>query len=110
MAELERITSKRFEELSIDERYSMRYQIIVLAEAIGSLCLHISIEELGCEPDSYSDCLSRLRDAGIIDCAEDLVKIIRMRNLLVHRYWNVDDSMVYSSVRGNFECVNRFFN
>ena len=108
MAELERITSKQFEELSIDERYSMRYQIIVLAEAIGSLCLHISIEELGYEPDSYSDCLSRLKDAGIIDCAEDLVKIIRMRNLLVHRYWNVDDSMVTAPLEATLSVLTDF--
>ncbi|MBE0517485.1 MAG: DUF86 domain-containing protein [Methanophagales archaeon] len=28
-----------------------------------------------------------------------------MRNLLVHRYWEVDDFKVYSSVKENFRCV-----
>ena len=58
--ELERLTSKPFNELSFDERHSMRYQIIVLAEAIGSICIHISMEDLGYEPESYSDCIAYL--------------------------------------------------
>jgi uncharacterized protein YutE (UPF0331/DUF86 family) len=60
------------------------------------------------EPESYSDCLAYLRDKGIVGCAEDLIKIIRMRNLLVHRYWEVDDFKVYSSVKENFRCVEEF--
>lgn len=106
--ELERLTSKPFNELSFDERHSMRYQIIVLAEAIGSICIHISMEDLGYEPESYSDCIAYLRDKEIVGCAEELIKIIRMRNLLVHRYWVVDDFRVYSSAKENFKCVDEF--
>jgi uncharacterized protein YutE (UPF0331/DUF86 family) len=42
--ELERFTSKPFNELSIDERCSMRYNIVVLAESLVSLCMHIAVE------------------------------------------------------------------
>jgi uncharacterized protein YutE (UPF0331/DUF86 family) len=40
--ELKRITSKSFNEMSIDEIYSMRYNIIVLVEALASICIHIA--------------------------------------------------------------------
>lgn len=106
--ELKRLTAQRFEVLSFDERHSMRYQIIVLAEAIGNICIHISLEDLGYEPESYSDCLTYLRDKRVIRSGEDLIKIIKMRNLLVHRYWEVDDFKVHSSVKENFRCVEEF--
>lgn len=60
MRNLIRLSSKPFESLSLDEIYSMRYQIIVLAEAIGSICIHIALEDLNYEPSSLSDCVSYL--------------------------------------------------
>jgi uncharacterized protein YutE (UPF0331/DUF86 family) len=41
-AELKRLTLKRYAELSLDEKYAVRYHVIVLAEALGSMCLHIA--------------------------------------------------------------------
>lgn len=34
--------------------------------------------------------------------------MFKLRNLLVHRYWVIDDRKVMSSVRENFKCVERF--
>lgn len=50
LAELQRITSKDFNEMSIDEKYSMRYNIIVLVEALASLCFYIAIEHYNFKP------------------------------------------------------------
>ena len=44
MNELQRLTSKPFMQLSVDEKYSMRYNVIVLVESIISLCIHIAVE------------------------------------------------------------------
>lgn len=103
--ELRRLTSKPYGQMSSDERYSMRYQIVVLVEALGSLCLHIAAEDFKCEPESYSECFDLLEKRGLVSCAEDLIKLSRLRNLVVHRYWVIDDSKVYDSIRGNFICV-----
>jgi len=108
MKNLERIASKPYEELSLDEKFSMRYQVIVLAEAVGSICLHIAIEDFGYRAESYGDCLKYLEERKLIRCVEDLTAIMRMRNLLVHRYWLADDSIIYTSVRKNFGCVSEF--
>jgi uncharacterized protein YutE (UPF0331/DUF86 family) len=69
------------------------------------MCLHVATEDFGYEPESYSDCFTYLQNKGIIICAEDLVKMIRLRNLLVHRYWIVDDLKVYASIEKNFKCT-----
>ena len=109
MRNLIRLTSKPFESLSPDERYSMRYHVIVLAEAVGSICVHIALEDLNYEPTSFSDCVSYLSQAGLLDCAEDIISMFKLRNLLVHRYWVIDDRRVISSVREDFKCVEDFF-
>jgi uncharacterized protein YutE (UPF0331/DUF86 family) len=36
------------------------------------------------------------------------VKIIRLRNLLVHRYWVIDDKVIYDAVKKNFRYVEEF--
>jgi len=35
----------------------------------------------------------------------DLAALVRLGNLLVHRYWEIDDSLVYESARRDFRCV-----
>lgn len=103
--ELKTLFSKPYEELTIDKKNSIRYQIIVLAEAVGSICLHIAIEDLGQEPKSYSECFVYIGGWSIIKHTEELIKIIRLRNLLVHRYWIIDDFKIYKSIKENFDCV-----
>ena len=106
--ELERIASRPYGELSLDEKYSMRYQVIVLVEAVGGLCLHIASEDFGYRPESYGECFRCLGNRGIVRCADDLIRIVRLRNLLVHRYWLVDDLRVYNAVKENFKCILEF--
>jgi uncharacterized protein YutE (UPF0331/DUF86 family) len=106
--EMERITSKSFMNLTIDEKYSLRYQIIVLVEAIGSICLHIAIENFNYEPESYSECIKYLEKKGIITNVEDIIKIIRLRNLLIHRYWTIDDFKIFESIKKDFKKIEDF--
>jgi uncharacterized protein YutE (UPF0331/DUF86 family) len=39
---------------------------------------------------------------------EELVKIIMLRNLLVHRYGIIDDKIIYDAVKKNFKYVEEF--
>ena len=91
----------------MDEKYSLRYHVVVLVEALASICLHISIEGFGREPRSYPECFKLLEEKGLIDCSEDLVKMARLRNILIHRYWIIDDEKVYDSIKKNFSCVEK---
>ena len=51
-----------------------------------------------------------LADRELIEYEEldELVKLIRLRNLLVHRYWVVDDRRIYENIRKNFNAVKSF--
>ena len=98
-------TSKPYGELSDAERYAVRYHIIVVAEALTALLLHLARRGLGVRPETPLHALRALRDAGLVrdDEYRDAVGIIRLRNLLVHRYWAIDDKRIYDNVRGDFE-------
>jgi len=108
ISELRRLTSKPYPKLSLEEKYSIRYHVIVLAESVGSMCVHVATEAFHREPQSYSECFRTLEDKGVFDCAKDLVEIMRLRNLLAHRYWTIDDAQVYDSIKKNFKCVHKF--
>jgi uncharacterized protein YutE (UPF0331/DUF86 family) len=110
MAELIRLTSKKFEEMSIDELYSMRYQIIVMVEAIGALCSYIALEVYGYEPSSIKDCIAYICERNSIRNIEDMKALVGLRNLLVHRYWTIENKRVYDSIKENFKCVEELLN
>jgi uncharacterized protein YutE (UPF0331/DUF86 family) len=108
-AELRRLTSKPFDKLSADEKFSIRYHVIVLAEAVGNVCLSIAKYGLGQEPISYSDCFKLLDEEGVREsCAKELSGLIGLRNLLVHRYWSIDDRRVYDSTKDGFYRVDKY--
>ena len=103
--ELLRLTSKDFSDLSVDERYSIRYNIIVLVESLVSLCMHIAVEAYGKTPSSYRESVRFIAERLNMGCISDLESIVGLRNLLIHRYWTVDDERVYESVKENFHCI-----
>lgn len=103
IGEAKRLVSKQYKELSMDEKYSLRYQIIALVESLGSMCLHIATEDLAKEPGSYSECFKLLENEGLAVYSEEVIKIIRLRNIIVHRYWTVDDAKIYSSIKEDFK-------
>jgi len=105
--ELYRLTSKRYNELSIDEKYSIRYNIIVLVEALVALCSHIAVEELGKIPRSYRESVRTVAEYLNIPCIDDLEALVGLRNLLIHRYQIILDDKVYSFIKEDFKCLHR---
>lgn len=108
MGELKRLVSKDFNSMSVDERYSMRYNVIILVEAIASLCLHVALEHYGLRPKSYSECFREVSQRLGVRCYPDLEGLARLRNLLVHRYWVIRDELIHGNIRGDFRCVEEF--
>jgi len=106
--ELQRLTSKPFVQLGIDERYSLRYNIIVLVEALVSLCTHIAIEEYMKTPSTYREAVQIVAEKIGLDCISELESLVGLRHLLVHRYWIIEDEKVYSAVKEDFKCVEEF--
>ncbi|MFQ6062788.1 MAG: DUF86 domain-containing protein [Methanosarcinales archaeon] len=96
---------KNYEELTIHENMSMRYLVVQLVEASAGICMHILSRAYTERAENYPDCFIRLGAKGIIpkDLEVSLVSAARLRNLLVHRYWEVDDKKVYNSVKNGLK-------
>jgi len=105
-----KIVEKPFEALSEAERYAMRYHLIAIAEALASMALHVCRNLLDQRPETPIHAFKLLAERGVIsdEVFVELSKFVRLRNLLVHRYWVVDDEKIYESIKGDFKCVEEF--
>jgi len=108
LAELRRLSSKSFEELSLDEKYSIRYNLILLVEALTSLCIHILLETRGVAPRTYREAIREAAEILEVKCVRELEGLASLRNLLIHRYWVIDDAEIYRNLKTNFRCVEEF--
>lgn len=90
-------------EFFADERnlYTVMHLLLIAIEATASLCTHILAKTARKAPASHGECFEGLRNLGIVDdeLASRLVKMVRFRNLLVHRYWEVDPVRVLDYAR-----------
>jgi Uncharacterized conserved protein len=76
------------------------YRLLIAIEASLALCYHVSAKRLRKVPEEYAACFGLLYEDGLI--SEDLTKrlqhMARFRNLLVHVYWKIDYSRVYTVI------------
>ena len=64
------------------------YRLLIAIEAALQICFHISAQRLHQVPEEYAECFAILGEAGIVSSglSEDLQKMARFRNMLVHVY------------------------
>jgi len=104
---LERL--RLFRDISLDEFLNDKdkqdiagFRLIVATEAAIDTCLHVAVKILKEVPEEYAGCFQLLGDHNLIEreLALRLVKMARFRNLLVHRYWEIDYSRMYKIITG----------
>jgi uncharacterized protein YutE (UPF0331/DUF86 family) len=80
-----------------------KYYLIAVIEGCISLCTHISVKEFHKVPDAYAACFKILADNNILSktLANNLSKMVGFRNLLIHRYWEIDDRRVYRYIKSD---------
>ncbi len=103
LEELKSLTSRSIPEVlgSRDLRYAMRFSIVLLVEALTDVAQHILVKCFNIEPRSYVDAMRKLVEVGIVrrELGDRLAALARLRNLIVHRYWEVDDLRIYNEAR-----------
>lgn len=85
--------------LSIQLQAERLFEILTLI--ILDICTHIVANSTELPPDSYADCLVTLAKLNILtsEDAEKFVKIIKMRNIIVQRYRNVDLEFLHNGIQ-----------
>ncbi len=94
-------------ELYID---SAKLHLIQAIEDVASICTHLMARVGGVAPSAYPECFASLHQRGIIDetLAQRLQAMARFRNLLVHRYWQIDDRQVLRVAREDIGDLDEF--
>ena len=90
----------------------IRYSIIQIVETISIIATKIA-SRLGYVIEGYVEAMRFLVKQGIVDeeLGEELVRLARLRNLLVHRYWEVDDYRVLREARSSgLKVIERVLN
>lgn len=84
-----------------DKIGSSKYHFIVAIESTIDMCNHIIARNGYRVPEDYGDTFRVMGEVGALerDFAEELAKMAKFRNRLVHLYWEVDDGQVYEIIQ-----------
>jgi len=77
---------------------------------MADICQHLLAKAKGMVCEGYVDCLVKAGEAGIITTAlaQKLRKLADIRNILIHRYWVVDDEKIYTQTMKNKQNLRKF--
>jgi uncharacterized protein YutE (UPF0331/DUF86 family) len=89
---------------------SAKYLLIVASEAALDICNHLAVRRGARSPTDYADCMTILREIGILDeeLTVRLVRMARFRNLLVHLYAKVNDGEVHRLIQEDLGDFDRY--
>ena len=92
-------------------RFSLRYSVVLIIEYLADIAVAILEKDFNEVVESYRDAIMKLRDKRVLGSrvAESIARLVSLRNLIVHRYWAVDDLKIYESAKSSgVENIERF--
>ncbi|OGF67201.1 MAG: hypothetical protein A2Y62_09425 [Candidatus Fischerbacteria bacterium RBG_13_37_8] len=112
LAKLEKISHLHEDEfLHSEEKIdSAKYNLIVVIEGSIDICNHIVSRMGGRAPQDYADCFEVLRELSIFssEFIDKLKSMAKFRNLIVHRYWKVDNKKVFAIINNNIADIKEY--
>jgi uncharacterized protein YutE (UPF0331/DUF86 family) len=89
---------------------SLKYSVIVIAEAMTGALQHILVKKHSVAVDGYSDALTKSVQHKVVD--EELLGRLRpffvFRNMLVHQYWKVQDETFLKNLKAGLSDFREF--
>ncbi|MBI4837094.1 MAG: DUF86 domain-containing protein [Candidatus Portnoybacteria bacterium] len=94
---------------------AVKYYLLQAIEAIGSVCVHIAAKRFNKGVSSFGECFEIMEKEGLLEesLTARLRKMVKFRNRLTHKYWEVDDKNILNYTRedlGDFEEFIRAIN
>ncbi len=88
-----------------DKIGSAKYHFIVAIESSIDMCNHIISRNGYRVPEDYADTFRVMAEVGTIteDFSEELIKMAKFRNRLVHIYWEINDKQIYQILQTNLD-------
>ncbi len=92
-------------------RFAMRYSVVLIVEAAADLGIAILKQYFGEGAKSYREVFLKLAEKGVIsfEVAEGMASLASLRNMIVHRYWSIDDARIYREAKsGGVDVIKKF--
>lgn len=110
--DIEAILARSNHEILAEPHYlkSLKYSIIVIAEATGSILQHILAKKYNIPVSGFSETIKKAENKELISTAllERILPFMRFRNLLVHKYWIIDDQEFLEQIRTGHRDFSNF--
>jgi uncharacterized protein YutE (UPF0331/DUF86 family) len=89
---------------------SAKYNFIAAIESSIDLCNHLISRNKFRSPEDYADSFTVLFEAGILEKAftDELIKMARFRNRLVHVYWDIDTKELHTILKTRLKDFDTF--
>jgi uncharacterized protein YutE (UPF0331/DUF86 family) len=102
-------TIEEFKENIITKRFIER-NIELAIEQMIDVCKHLVSGLDLSEPETYSECFDILSEEGIIakESVDTFKSMVRFRNILIHAYEGVDDSITYGVYKRRLDDFRAF--
>jgi len=112
IADIRKFIAVSQEEFWKDKRNILAVEHLLLRaiEATANICSHIAAKKLQKGVETPAECFELLEKEKLInkELSTDLRKMARFRNILVHRYWEVDEKKVYQYANENLVDFEKF--
>lgn len=94
----------------VDLQDSLSLSLLVAAQEAVDVAFHICTDEGWGVPASYADAFSILSDHRVIDAdlADELRRVVAVRNRIAHLYGTVDVERVWHEVPAGLDALERF--
>lgn len=99
----------RRKRLRINDKYALRYAIVEIVESLALISQRIA-RAMDYPLEGYVEAMKFYSKVHILDedIVKGLVRLARLRNLIIHRYWEIDDNRIVAEARGSgLEIIRR---
>lgn len=94
----------------VDRQDSLSLSLLVATQEAVDVAFHICTDEGWGVPTSYADAFALLSRNGVIDpaLADELRRVVGVRNRIAHLYGSVDIERVWHEVPSGLDALERF--
>lgn len=91
---------------------AVKYYLLQAIESVGSICVHVAAKKFNKGVSFFGECFEVLEKEGFLkkEVATELRKMVKFRNKLIHRYWEIDNENILKYAKNDLNDFNDFIN
>ncbi|MFA4890579.1 MAG: DUF86 domain-containing protein [Candidatus Paceibacterota bacterium] len=89
---------------------AVKYYLLQAIEAVGGICVHIAAKKFNKGVSAFGECFEILEKEEFLPkiFSSKLKKMVKFRNKLIHRYWEIEDENILEYSKKELDDFNEF--